>query len=193
MALPILIVDQHALSPRFGYVFHRRWLQPYESVVGMLWKFARMNLLSGHALVKQLSSNPVDPYDGLAPVDLDVGAVARMLDVTQRSVRVGMTALSADKCRFLRYCPSCMSLGYHSVVHQRERHDRCPIHCVPLLAACRHCGQPSAYWLDAQLLDAPFRCRYCRRYYTASSHAPPLPWTALSSQRRVSITRAAIE
>jgi hypothetical protein len=41
MSLPILTLEQNALSPRFGYVFHRRWLQPYESVVGILWKFAR--------------------------------------------------------------------------------------------------------------------------------------------------------
>ena len=192
MALPILIVDQQALSPRLGYVFHRRWLQPYESVVSMLWKFARMNLLSGYALVKRVSPDQVDPYDGVAPIDVDVRAIARMLDVTQRCVRIGMKNLSLDPNGFLRCCPSCMSLGYHSVVHQREHLDRCPIHGVQLLAACRHCGRPSAYRLDAQLLDAPFRCRHCRHYYTASSYAPPLPWKALSSERRIAITRAAI-
>jgi hypothetical protein len=158
----------------------------------MLWKFARMNLLTGHALVKQLSTDPVDPYDGLGPADLDVVAVARMLGVTQRSVCIGMAVMASNGCRFLRYCPRCMSLGYHSVVHQRERHDRCPIHRVPLLAACRHCGQASAYWLDAQLLDAPFRCRHCWRYYTSTSNAPPLPCTALSQERRTAITRAAM-
>ena len=191
MALPILIVDQQALNPRLGYVFHRRWLQPYESVVSMLWKFARMNLLSGFALVKQVSPDNVDPYDGVASRDVDVRAMARMLDVTQRSVRIGMKDLSLDRHRYLRCCPSCMVLGYHSVVHQREHLNRCPIHGVQLLVACRHCGQPSAYWLDAQLLDAPFRCRHCRHYYTASLYPPSLPWKALSSEGRIAVTRAA--
>lgn len=192
MSLPILLVDQHALGPRFGYVFDRRWVQPYESVVGMLWKFARVNQLAGPALVAKLRSDPVDPYEGIAPWDIDVPAVARMLGVTQRSVRTGMVMTTLDGCRFLRYCPRCMSLGYHSVVHQRERHDRCPIHRVPLLAVCRHCGQASDYRLDAQLLDARFRCRHCRRYYSSKSAAPPMPCTVLTRERRIAVTRAAV-
>ena len=63
MALPILTFDERALSPRFGYVFRRRWLQPYESVVSMLWKFARMNGLPGHAVDAQLSPQGVNPYE----------------------------------------------------------------------------------------------------------------------------------
>lgn len=191
MSLPILMLDQHVLNPRVGYVFHRRWVQPYESVVCTLWKFARTNRLAGCFLGKQLRANPVDPYLGLAPGDIDAPIVARLLGVTQRSVREGMDAAALDGCRFLRYCPRCMSLGYHTVVHQRERYDRCPIHREPLLAACRHCGEASAYQLDAQLLDAPFRCRHCRRYYGSNS-PPPLQCTALTRERRIAVTRAAI-
>lgn len=69
---------------------------------------------------------------------------------------------------------------------------RCPIHRVLLLAVCRHCGQASDYQLDAQLLDARFRCRHCRRYYTSSSAAPPLPCTPLARERRIAVTRAAV-
>ena len=191
MSLPILILDQHALNPRFGYVIHRRWLQPYESVVGMLWKFARANRLAGHMLIKQLRSDPVDPYLGLRPADIEVPIVARLLGVTQRSVREGMDTAALDASRFLRYCPSCMSLGYHGVVHQRERYEQCPIHRLPLFATCRHCGEASAYRLDAQLLEAPFRCRHCRRTY--GSNLPPLLWCkALSRERRIAVMRAAI-
>lgn len=60
-SLPILTFDERVLSPRFGYVFHRRWLDPYESVVGMLWKFVRMNRLAGHAVVTQICRQHVDP------------------------------------------------------------------------------------------------------------------------------------
>ena len=56
MALPILTFDERVLSPRFGYVFHRRWLQPYESIVGLLWKFARLNRLAGHTVVMHLAA-----------------------------------------------------------------------------------------------------------------------------------------
>ena len=178
MALPILMFNQEALSPRFGYVFHRRWLQPYESLVGILWKFARMNLLSGVTLVTHLRAEPLNPYSGIGFAEVDLKAVARMLGVTRRSVRVGMATGGFEPSRWLRYCPQCMSIGYHGVVHQRERHERCPIHRMPLLTTCRHCDQRSAYWLDAQLLDAPFRCRHCRRYYGSAS-GPPRPSTSL--------------
>jgi hypothetical protein len=86
------MLDQHVLNPRVGYVFHRRWVQPYESVVCMLWKFACTNRLAGYSLGKQLRSNSVDPYLGLAPADIEVPIVARLLGVTQRSVREGMDA-----------------------------------------------------------------------------------------------------
>jgi hypothetical protein len=57
--------DELVLGPRFGYVFQRRWLDPYESIIGMLWKFARLNRLPGHAVVMQLCRQPIDPYDGI--------------------------------------------------------------------------------------------------------------------------------
>ena len=82
MSLPILTIDERVLSPRFGYVFQRRWLDPYESIDSMLWKFARQNRLPGHALVLQLSRQPVDPYAGIDPRDVDVRSVARLLGVT---------------------------------------------------------------------------------------------------------------
>jgi hypothetical protein len=179
------------LSPRFGYVFHRRWVQPYASVVGMLWKFARMNLLSGATLVTHLRDEPLDPYVGVGPAEVNSKAVARLLGIAQRSVRAGLDRFGSEPSTWLRYCPRCMSLGYHGIVHQRGRHERCPIHRRPVLTACRHCGRRSAYWLDAQLLNAPFRCRHCRRYYGSSSGTPRL-CNALTRERRIAVTRAAI-
>lgn len=190
MSLPILMLDQNALSPRFGYVFHRCWLQPYESVVSMLWKFVRMNRLPGAALVRQLCGDPVDPYEGISIRNLDVRAVARLLDIPRRSVFEG-TVTASDGCSSLRFCSRCMSLGYHGMVHQRERQARCPIHRLPLLVTCVRCGKASSYWLDAELLDAPFRCRHCRRHY-GSGGASPLPCVPLTRERRIAVTRAAI-
>ena len=90
MSLPILTFDERVLSPRFGYVFQRRWLDPYESIIGMLWKFARLNRLPGQAVVMQLCRGPVDPYAGIDPGDVDVRSVARLLGVTQLSNAVKM-------------------------------------------------------------------------------------------------------
>lgn len=192
MSLPILTFDERVLSPRFGYVFQRRWLDPYESIIGMLWKFARLNRLPGQAVVMQLCRDPVDPYAGIDPGDVDVRSVARLLGVTQRSVRIGLPRRASVAIACLRFCPRCMSRGYHGAFHQLERHGRCPVHGNPIDAACRRCGRTSAYRLDAQLLDAPFRCRHCRGHYTASGAAPLMQRPALEAKDRVAITRAVI-
>ena len=192
MSLPILTLDERVLSPRFGYVFHRRWLAPYESIVGMLWKFARLNRLPGHAVARQLCRDSIDPYEGIEPADIDVPLVARLLGITQRSVRAGIGKTHTDVSPCLRCCPRCLTLGYHGVLHQLQRHAHCPTHRSPLQTACGHCGRTSHYRLDAQLLDAPFRCRHCRRYVTSRGIGPFLQRPALALKDRVALTRAVL-
>ena len=192
MSLPILTLDEHLLSPSFGYVFHRHWLAPFESIVGMLWKFAHMNRLPGHTVVTRLCRDPIDPYEGIALAEIDVVLVARLLGVTQRRVRAGIGRVSAGTSKSVRFCPRCLTLAYHAVLHQLERFGRCPIHGIPLQAACHGCTRTSQYRLDAQLLDAPFRCRHCRRYYTSSGTAPCFRHAALSLKNRMAITRAVL-
>ncbi|CAJ3886589.1 Uncharacterised protein [Burkholderia pseudomallei] len=40
--LPILTLDEQKLSPSMGYVFNKRWLDPCESLVSILWKFEKV-------------------------------------------------------------------------------------------------------------------------------------------------------
>ncbi len=190
--LPILTFDERVLSPRFGYVFHRHWLDPYESVVGMLWKFVRMNRLAGHAVVAQICRHTVDPYEGIEPTDVDVAAVARLLGVTQTCVRGALCSprSALGYSPWFRYCPRCLSRGYHGVTHQLERHFLCPIHKHLMLARCRHCAGQSDYRLDAQLLDAPFRCRHCRRFYTSIASTKFEQRKPMSARNRRAVTRA---
>lgn len=190
-SFPILTFDETTLSPSLGYVFDRRYVEPFESVVSILWKFARMNGLPGHVLVRHLSSAPMDPYDGIgvSTADVDVRLVARMLGVPMKTVRTGLSSPCSRRelDTRLRYCSRCMSLGYHSMAHQFLGAMQCPAHGDWLQEHCRSCGQTSAYRLDARLLDAPFRCAACRRPY-GRSQAPstrPLP-----GHMRTSITRA---
>jgi hypothetical protein len=155
VSLPILTLDERILSPRLSYVFHRRWLDPYESIVGMLWKFARLNALPGHAVVSQVCHLPVDPYLGIAPADVDIRAVAGLLGLTQRRVREGLGALRSDVSSCLRHCSKCAAAGYHGTLHQLARFARCPVHLEPIESECRNCRRTSNYRLDAQVLDAP--------------------------------------
>ena len=65
--LPILVFDERRLTPSFGYVFKPQWLDPHESIVSILWKFATMNGLSGHMVATQVAKTTIDPYDGIDP------------------------------------------------------------------------------------------------------------------------------
>ena len=191
--LPILNYDERKLSPSFGYFFDARWLAPYESIVGILWKFARMNALPGPTVTRQLRPLPFNPYEGVAPTlqDVDVRGLSRTLRVTQKCLRISLGRTQGPNLPgpCLTYCHRCLALGFHSVVHQRLGATHCPIHGDGLEQACRACGHVSPYWLHAHLLDAPFRCARCRRPYGRATFSRigsrPLP-----AVMRTAVTRA---
>jgi len=89
-----------------------------------------MNGLAGHVVVTQLCSRPVDPYEGIAPtpVDVDVRGLARLLGLPQKALRAGLgrPGTSRSMSCHLCYCPRCMTLGYHGVVHQFLGAIQCP-------------------------------------------------------------------
>ena len=63
---PILSLDERVLSPALGYYFKACWLGPHESILSILWKFARANSLPGH-VVAALLRGQIDPYERVEP------------------------------------------------------------------------------------------------------------------------------
>ena len=88
-SFPILTFDVNKLTPSFGYVFDGRWLDPYESVVSILWKFVWMNRLAGHEVVERIARHTVDPYAGMQATLQDINAkyLARTLRIRCQTVR----------------------------------------------------------------------------------------------------------
>ena len=185
-ALPIMTFDDVPLGRHFGYVFDPRWLGPYESIVSMLWKFARMNGLAGSRVVSQLCAAPLDPYEGVpaSPSSVDVRRVAGMLQVPLKTVRCALGAASGRRALSLRlrYCPRCMALKYHGMVHQFLGAMQCPVHGDWLEEVCRVCDQANAL-----LLDAPYCCAHCRRPFGRPLASMTRP---LTKRMRMEITRA---
>lgn len=171
--LPILVFDERQLTPSFGYVFHRKWVDPGESLVSILWKFARMNALAGHVVAAQVATKPVDPYEGIEPRRewVDVRRLRQALGLPLKVLRASL--LPPQRYRitspYLRYCPKCLRRGYHGILHQLELLQQCPMHGGWLQTDCRRCGQPAPFRLNARLLDAPFRCANCRAYYVSQA------------------------
>ena len=164
---PILTFDTTKLAPTWGYVFDSRWLDPYESVVSILWKFVWMNRLAGHAVVKHVAIHNVDPYAGIAisAREINTKYLAHALRIRLQTVRESIPDPIPGRGlqSVLRYCKRCTARGYHSVVHQFGNALLCPIHRTKLETQWRKCGATSDYRIDAKLLDAPFRCANCRQ------------------------------
>ena len=167
--MPIMLLDEWRLSPSLGYTFDRRWVEPHESIVSILWKFVRMNALPGHLAAGYLSRTPVDPYDGIDAhrEAIDVARMRVTLGLSRRVIRASVIAAHhrGAVCANFRYCRACLGRGYHSLLYQFERVARCPIHRRPLETACRSCGYRIAYRLNARLLETPYRCPQCRTLY----------------------------
>lgn len=192
-SLPIMLFDERKLTPSFGYVFDRKWLDPYESIVSILWKLARMNRLSGQAIVTQLAKTSVDPYEGVAArrSEIDLRRLHLALGLPLKLVRESVLpdALQAAGGSYFRYCGKCLCRGYHSVVHQIGFHNCCPVHGDLLEIACRTCGAKPPYQLNVSLLDAPYRCPSCGHLYGASPPTSLPNKRALSKSARIAITR----
>lgn len=187
-----MLFDERALTPSFGYVFDRKWLDPYESIVSILWKLARMNRLSGQIITMQLAKTSIDPYEGLCACRSAVDmrrlhlAIRLPLDVVRGSLFPDEMLRASST--YFRHCRKCLCRSYHSVMYQIESVERCPIHGDLLEIACHACGAKAPYRLNVSLLGAPYRCGSCGQRY-GSSHPSLLNRRPFSKKARIAITR----
>ena len=91
-----------------------------------------MNRLPGHRVVAHVTRREVDPDEGFAATanELNVALTAASLGLAQKTIRLAMQRpeLGRDWYSQLRYCPRCMSRGYHSVAHQFGGVAYWPVH-----------------------------------------------------------------
>ncbi len=192
--LSIMLFNERKLAPPFGYVFNPDWLDPHESMVSILWKMVRMNRLSGHLVTTQLAkASGIDPYEGVAACrsEVDMRRLHQALGLPLKIVRGSLVpdALRSFSSPYFRYCRKCMCRGYHGVMHQLESVKTCPVHGTTLAVECDDCGARTPYRLNAYLLDAPYRCAFCRNLY--ASHPPAISnKRPLSKKARIAITRS---
>ena len=129
----------------------------------------KMNRLPGHMVVAHIAKCKIDPYGCLAATaeELDIRQTAISLGLPQKTLRLAMLRPQMRRAWSpqLRYCPRCMSRGYHSVIHQFDCVPSCPVHGCRLETRCRSCGSSCDYLIKASVLDAPFLCPNCRRNY----------------------------
>lgn len=83
----------------------------------------------------------------------------------------------------LRYCPECLSTGFHSPIFQWRFFVRCPIHRMRMRTGCPRCGASVPYRLGAQLADCPLRCPYCHAVWVPCLQRHPGRCSRLNPQQ----------
>jgi hypothetical protein len=61
----------------------------------------------------------------------------------------------------LRYCPSCLSVGFQSALNQIAALRCCPTHGDLLLDRCQRCSQPTPPYALSRAFDTPGVCDRC--------------------------------
>jgi hypothetical protein len=188
---PILTLDEQRLTPALGYIFNRRWLDPCESLVSILWKFEKVNAVPGN-VVARLMGPDIDPYEGVVP---QLGAVN--LDRLHRALGIPFAPLEiallhrSQRRRYsplFRHCRRCITRGYHSVLHQLLTIPSCPAHHRPLETACRRCGYQAPYMVNVRLLESPYRCAFCGGSYGGGGWSPDTA-RPMKPECRIAFTR----
>ena len=195
LSFPILTLDESKLAPALGYLFYSKWLDPYESLISILWKFEKANALPG-IVVARLIRPDIDPYDGFAPQpgEVDVVRLHDVLGLPTKALRAALLERTERRrySEVFRHCRLCMARGYHSVLHQIESVTRCPAHRCALESICRRCGRQAPHHVCLQLLEAPYRCPYCRERFGGQGWRPSKAWPMQLEQRRA-FTRLYLE
>lgn len=71
----------------------------------------------------------------------------------------------------LQYCPICISMGYHSLIHQLTLVNQCLIHKCPLKTSCPNCHISHLFHLQDKNMDSSFVCN-CGHNYLSSENFP---------------------
>lgn len=194
LGFPILVFDEQKLTPSLGYLFKKRWIEPLESLISILWKFERANSTPGHVIARLIRPD-IDPYEGVVPQvgDLDLERLVRTLAIPRKLLRTALLKPSQHP-RYhtsLRFCKRCMSVGFHSVLHQMLHIENCPIHRRPLETRCDRCDYEAPYVANVRLLESPFRCSSCGNYYGSQGWSPNRP--PMKFEHRKILTRMSFE
>jgi TniQ len=154
------------------------WRRPLESLWSLLCKARYLNTATGtdiRDVFKRRTSYDVPqrrPYlrrDLNSLIEVDEGKLAELLSL-ERSHLATATAIGYIRqeeiplltSNQLRYCPDCISVGFHTAIHQLLFVSHCPIHFCPLVTRCKECGAISPRYTLSSLTYRPdSKCTHC--------------------------------
>lgn len=143
---------------------------PYESSIAGLWRFQWRNALSASALQEICSkrrANLLRPHFISDAADTAYFETLTGLHLpSEEENRFFAFRIDDLLCPFLRYCPLCLELGYHSFIQQFEGISACPWHQVELTTKCHCCdARLPATRMPKEIFHSPYRCSKCGGAY----------------------------
>lgn len=164
-------------SNGIGYTWDESWILPYESILSLMYKFSVLNQISlfdCKTLFKsestmdgsvtelgcRLSSKKLTRIIGLGTA-LDRNLVHGIVHPADRSWLLSP---------YLRSCPICSALGFHSIFHQVMPISKCPIHQENLtVTKCKACGSHGVYdsmrTAAGKYIGSTYACAKCGKKF----------------------------
>jgi len=187
-----------------SYCWRENWVSQAESIYSLLQKFAFLNALGARQIGAEVLSEPLRSVIQVKQVSVELTNVASF-DWSRLGhlFRIDTAALAnaflahphvdqSTVSRQLRYCPRCLQGGFHAAIFQLQFVLECPIHDLPLLAACARCGKDIAYTFNSANFRHPYHCPHCRQPLATGSEGTRLgPSMIMGAADRILLGRVA--
>ncbi|NEX63339.1 hypothetical protein [Noviherbaspirillum galbum] len=184
-----------------GWSWRDDWAHGYDSIYGLLSKFAMLNALGAKDLATLfirkdcgrktviVSAPAVDLRDSTL---FDIENITQLMRLDTQHVQHAFLPhhLANGRRRFremLCWCPQCAYAGFHSPAFQSDMVRACPVHNNPIRSCCPACGGVIPYQLKVAVFARPFCCPACQTDLAPAlrdpkergliSLPPPATWT----------------
>lgn len=169
-----IVLDQ-PLQLEKSWCWRDDWVTGFDSVYGLLSKFAKLNAMGARDLAHLFIDRDCGQRTAIirAPkVDLrtssffDLTEMGRLLRLDPEHLRHAflLDRLTNSRRRssdVLRWCPHCANAGFHSPVFQLDLLVSCPAHGKAIHSRCPKCRSQIPYRLQPDVFAHPFCCPSC--------------------------------
>lgn len=198
---PARIVLDLYEAPEKAWCWRDDWATGWDSIYGLLSKWAKLNSIDASALVNLFLRGDTgkkatlirNPGIDLRNSDLlDRQLIASNLRLSPEYVSRAFTAdvfPSGHRkvAEFLRWCPECLSNGFHAAVHQIDYLGTCPIHGTRMRTKCPKCHAQQPYQLNRASFEKPFACCKCGYIFAGLVYEPATKSLQLDATQASSI------
>lgn len=158
-----------------SYSICKNSIIPYESLWSIVHKFSYWNVcclkdiqlafhrneqLKGGWIISSLLTFPRWEMEKIAEIlGIDINTIEKGVIETY----LCNNEILKLSCRSIRYCPDCVSIGFHSAIHQIYAFTVCPYHQTVLTDKCIHCGGIIDPGLNAKTIQNYYSCQRCQQ------------------------------